>query len=198
MYTTKAKIENLLMTDINTAFDSQINDWISAAEEYINNYTGRTFGPTTTTKYFNGSGSNEQYIDSFTGSLTIQIIESNGTDVEYTLTEGVESDYITYPYNDTTKFKLIMTTSAQIGYWPKGDKRIKITGNFGTGSTVPKSIELATTKMVADVIKPGLKGGVIASESLGDYSVTFDNIFDDTSLGLEIKQILNQYKIFEL
>lgn len=197
-YTTKAKIENYLMIDISTAFDSQITDWISAAEEYINKYVGQKFGPTSETRYYDGSGTTELIIDTFTGSLTIEILELTGTDVEFTLTEGMNSDYLIYPFNDTDKFKLIMSTNSQIGYWPRGVRRIKITGNFGVGSAVPKDIELVATKLVADVIKQGLKGGVISSESLGDYSVTFDNTFDENSLGLEVKQILDKYKIYKL
>lgn len=197
-YTTKTKIENFLMVDIDAAFDSQINDWISAAEEYINNYTGRTFGHSATTKYFDGSGNTELIIDSFTGSLTVNILESNSDDTEYTLTEGQDNDYITYPYNETSKYKLIMTTNSQIGYWPKGKGRIKLTGNFGVGSTVPKSIEFVATKLVSKIIEKGLKGGQISSESLGDYSVTFDNTVDESKMGLEIRRVLDQYKIITL
>ena len=39
MYTTKAKVEAYLMINISDSFDTQINNWISAAENYINNYT---------------------------------------------------------------------------------------------------------------------------------------------------------------
>jgi hypothetical protein len=197
-YTNKSNVENYLMIDIDTAFDIQINSWITSAETYIKNYTNRTFGPTNETRYFDGSGKSEQFVDSFTGSPVVLILVLNSSDIEYTLTEGIDDDFIVYPYNEITKFKLIMTTNSQIGYWPTGKKRIKITADFGIGSSIPKDIELVATKMVADIIQKGLKGGQVSSESLGDYSVSFDNQFDENAMGLEIKQILDKYRIYEL
>ena len=51
--------------------------------------------------------------------------------------------------------------------------------------------------LVSDIIKQGRDSGKIASETLGDYSVTYASL-DEKALRLGIRQILDQYKILEL
>lgn len=41
-YCTEVDIENLLLTNIDNSFSGQIEDWIAAAEQYIDNYLGYT------------------------------------------------------------------------------------------------------------------------------------------------------------
>ena len=56
-YTTKVKIENYLMTDIDSSFDTQIAEWIASVEKYIDNYTGKTFEEgDSEIKYYDGNG----------------------------------------------------------------------------------------------------------------------------------------------
>jgi len=198
MYTTKGKIQNYLAVDINDSLDSQLADWISAVEIYIDNFTGKSFEETADEiRYFDGNGKSEIQIDDFISITSVEILQLNSTDVDYTLTEGQASDYITYPYNDIPKYRLQMTTSSQIGTFLKGEKRIKITATWGHSSTVPKDIELAATMLVSSIIEKGMKGGTIMSESLGDYSVSFANI-DTLSSSVGVKEILSKYKIWEL
>ena len=198
MYTTKGKIQNYLAVDINDSLDSQLADWISAVVIYIDNFTGKSFEETADEiRYFDGNGKSEIQIDDFISITSVEILQLNSTDVDYTLTEGQASDYITYPYNDIPKYRLQMTTSSQIGTFLKGEKRIKITATWGHSSTVPKDIELAATMLVSSIIEKGMKGGTIMSESLGDYSVSFANI-DTLSSSVGVKEILSKYKIWEL
>ena len=44
------------------------------------------------------------------------------------------------------------------------------------------------------VIEKGLKGGKISSETLGDYTVSFDNV----NVSIDVKRILDRYKIYIL
>jgi len=199
-YTTKSKIENYLAIDIDSSFADQISDWISAVESYINNYTGRKDGfenSAASVRYFDGNGETEIDIDEFTSLSSVEILEANGDDVEWALTEGLENDYITYPYNKTPQYRLILTPNASVGAWYKGKKRIKVKGVWGHSTSVPADIELVTTMLVASIIEKGLKGGKVKTESLGDYSVTYADI-NETAQAIGVKKILDAYKIYKL
>ena len=125
-----------------------------------------------------------------------EILEINGTDVEYSLTEGIDNDYVVEPYNDNRKYKLTMSVNSSTGFWLGGTKRIKVVANFGYATAVPKDIELATTMLVGSIIDKGLHGGTgtISSERLGDYSVSYATI-DESAKQLGVKQILDSYKL---
>lgn len=199
MYTNKGAIQNYLMIDIDSSFDTQVTTWITAVQNYINNYTGKKdgFESAAETRYFDGNDKREIDVDDFTSLTSVQIIEANGDDVEYTLSEGQDNDYIIYPYNDTPQYRLILTANSQVGAWYGGKKRIKITGVWGHSTSVPKDIELAATMLVSGIIKKGLTGGEIQSESLGDYSVTFASM-DVVAENMGVMEILDRYKVYEL
>ncbi len=197
MYTTETAIENYLMTDIDSSFSSQISAWITAAESYIDNYTQKSFEGTTTTRYFDGNGKREIIVDDFTTLTSVQILQVNSDDVEYTLTEGLDDDYVLYPYNETPYYKLMMVASSSVGVWLRGLKRIKLTGVWGHSAIVPEDIKLVATMLVADIIKQGRDSGEIRSEALGDYSVTYADL-DKAAVRLGVKQILDQYQILEV
>ena len=169
MYTTETKIENYLMTDIDPSFSAQVVLWITAATNYIDNYTQKKFEGTTETRYFDGNNKREIIIDDFTILTSVQILQVNSDDTEYTLVEGLNDDYITYPYNETPYYKLVMVASSSVGIWLSGPKRIKLTGIWGHSATVPEDIELVATMLVAEIIKQGRDSGKIRSETLGDY-----------------------------
>lgn len=196
-YTSKSKVENYLTIDIDSSFANQIEDWASAVKLYIDKYTGRTFEAATETRYFDGNGKREIIIDDFQSITTLQILDVEDDDVMETLTEGKAEDYIIAPYNTTPKNKLILSPNSTISSWPLGKRRIKVVGSFGYSSSVPKDIEYVATKLVAQIVEKGLKGGNIQSESLGDYSVTFKGV-DLLADEMEIKDILDKYKLWEL
>jgi len=199
-YTTETKVENYLMVDIDPTMSSQISDWISAVERYINDYTERKHGfeaTAATTRYFDGNGLREINVDEFVSLTSVEILESNGSDVEWTLTSGWDNDYIAYPYNEVPQYRLVLTANSQVGAWFSGAKRIKITAVWGYSSTVPKDIELAATMLVASIVEKGLRGGTVQSESLGDYSISYGSV-DATAEVMGVKKILDKYKIFRL
>ena len=199
-YINKNSIENYLMTDIGDTFDTQIASWISSAETYINNYTGRRNGfeeLTASVKYYDGNGLREISIDECIEVTIVEILEANSSDVEWTLTEGHENDYIVYPYNEIPVYKIKLVNTAEVGAFYKGKKRIKITAKWGYKSSVPEDIKLATTILASGVVEQGLKGGKIKNESLGDYSVAFEMMKDSPNM-LSVNKILDQYKIFKL
>lgn len=198
MYTNKGTIQNYLAVDIDSSLDTQINTWIAAAERYIDNYTGRTFEESLSeTRYFDGNGERELDIDEIISITSLEILETSSDDVQFTLTEGRGSDYILYPYNETFKYRVILTVNSQVAVWSGGKQRIKITGLWGHGSTAPEDVELAATMLVAGIVEKGMKGGTVQSETLGDYTVTFKDI-DNISSVMGVKEILKKYKIWEL
>jgi len=200
MYTNKTKVQNYLMTNIDSSFDDQIEYWATAAEKYINNYTNRKdgFEASTKTKYYDGNGESELLINSFTSLTTVQILDDNSSSVGWTLTEGIDNDYITYPANDTPKYKLKLTTNSSAGAFYSGSQRIKITGTFGYATTVPKDIELVATILVAEIVKQSRDGGLAISQGLGDYSTSFET-FSDTALRItDVRNILNSYKLLKI
>lgn len=197
-YTTKAKIQNYLAIDIDSSLDSQLSSWITAATNYIDNYTGKSFEQSASgVRYYDGNGKREIDIDDFISLSAVEILEINSGDVQFSLVEGQGEDYITYPYNTENKYRLILTTESKVAVWSNGVKRIKITGVWGQSSAVPEDVSLVATMLVAGIIEKGLKGGSVSSESLGDYSISYNNI-DALSTVMGAKEILSKYKIWEL
>jgi hypothetical protein len=197
MYTTEDKIEKYMMIDIDSSMSSQLTQWITAAQLYIDKYTGKVGGfdaSVASAKYYDGNGKSEIDIDEFISLSSVQLLELDSDDVEWTLVEGKTEDFITYPYNTTPKYRLTLMPGSQIGAFYEGKKRIKVTGIWGNSTVVPADIELAATMLVAEVIEKGLKGGKISSETLGDYTVSFDNV----NVSIDVKRILDRYKIYIL
>ena len=100
-YTDKAKLQNYLMICIADGFLAQINAWIEAADRWIDNFTGTTFEKEdTTSKLYDGDGTNEILVDDFTSLTKIEILDREG-DVDETLDSS--SHWYLYPANKTAK-----------------------------------------------------------------------------------------------
>ena len=200
-YTTVGAIEKYIMIDIATTQEAQVEEWINAAENYIDNYCNRPNGfledTTDVVKYYDGNNKRELDIDDFTTLTSVLILEDQGDDTEYSLAEGAEEDYITFPYNTTPKYRLQMTKNSQPGIFFSGKKRIKITGKFGFATSVPADIKLAATILASKVVEKGQRGGDVAEERLGDYTLTL-NALNEAAIEMNIKQLLDRYKIIEL
>ena len=198
MYITKDSIQDYLLIDIDGSMDTRIDEWISAAENYVETYTGREFEEDDTTRYYDGPGGRTFYLDDMVSITSVQTLEMDGATVDESLTE--DTDYLAYPLNDTPKHILkLMPEGTKIGKWPKGKKRIKVIGSFGYKADVPDDIKLVVTQLVSEIINVGRQGseGGISAESLGDYSVTFGSL-DEAATRLGIKPILDTYKLLSL
>lgn len=195
MYTTKEKIENHLMIEIDAVFDTQITEWIASVAKYIENYTGRVFEASVdTTKYYDGKEQKELSMDDCYSITSIEVLNSDG-DVEETLVSGLGEDYLAYPANTTQKNVIKLLSTGNYSVFPKGSQNVKITAKFGVGSSVPADIELVATKLVGAIIQKGLKGGEISSESLGDYSVSF---IEEKAEEMGVNVILDNYTMYNL
>lgn len=190
MYTTEAKIEQYLQVNIDDSIAAFVVDWINWVSKYIDNYTGTTFELNHTTKYYDTNGGNKIFIDDCTSVLLVEFLDEDGN-TEETLTEN--SDFWLYPLNKTTKNEIILDPSGNHPYFLIGHKRLKIDGLFGVDTVVPPDIEMVATQMVGDIIKQSsgeAKGK--KSESLGEYSVSYDDI---GNFIMPYKAILDLYRV---
>lgn len=187
-YTTSTKVETFLGSTLTAAQTAQIASWIAVADAWINNFTDTTFAQSATTKYYDGNGLKDTFIDEFEGAPTVEFLDEDGV-VEDTLSSD---DFLTYPLNATVKNRLTLADGGSFYTFPSGRKRLKITGNFGQ-SSVPAPVELASTMLTAEIIKRSMAGGSVKAESLGQYSITFKDI-DDWNDNLGIKNLLIPYK----
>lgn len=193
-YTNKGNIQKYLNVDIASSFDAQIDAWIAAVQVWIDRYTGKTFeaGAVETTRYYDTYGGASIFIDSFVGiPSSIQILDSEGN-VTDTLTHGQTEDYILYPLNSTEKNEIVLRRGGRRSHFGTGSSRLKVTAVFGF-ATVPADITLAATKLVSKIVEKGLKGGQLASVSIGDFSNSFEKI-DEEADAMGIYNILNSYR----
>jgi len=194
MYTSKSFIQNYLLVNIDTSFDTWIDEMISAADAYIDNYCNTSFESSTETRYFDGNGSNELILDDLLTVTSLQFLDSNGVDLDDTLTES--DDFFLYPYNETCKHKIVLNPEGDQAEFPRGSHRIKITGTWGKSSTAPADIKLVSTKLVAGIIEVGKSGEVtLKSEKIGEYAVTYGELKESSQ---DITDILNRYRTSNL
>ncbi len=173
MYTTEEKVEQYLQVDIDDSISAYVTDWINWVTKYIDKYTGTTFEAAAQTYYYDGRGGDSLYFDDLVSITQIDFLDEDG-DVQDTLTTG---DYFLYPLNRSPKTHLKLNPWGDFMLLPTGPKRIKIQGLFGVDSTVPADIEWVATRMVANIIRDMTDTGKdIKSESLGEYSVTFNDM----------------------
>jgi len=196
MYITKDSIEDYLLINIDGSMDTRINEWIQAAQKYIEWYTGREFEDDSEERYFDGPGGNILYIDDFTSITTFQTLDSDGSTVDVTYDS---TDYFEYPLNGSPKHIIKLNPQGNYGSLPKGKKRIKIDAVWGYATDVPEDIQLVCTQLVSAIVNVGRQGGEggIESESLGDYSVDYGSL-DESATRLGVKAILNRYKLLKI
>jgi len=196
MYIDKGSVEDYLLISIDGSMDTRINEWITAAQKYIEWYTQRQFEDEEEIRYFDGPGGTILYVDDYVSISSFQTLDLDGSTVDKTF---AATDYFQYPLNDTPKHIIKLSPDGGYGSLPKGKKRIKITAIWGYASTVPEDIKLATTQLVSAIVNVGRQGGEggIDSETLGDYSVDYGSL-DDTATRLGIKQILDRYKLLRV
>lgn len=164
-YTTKTAIENYTLQDIDSSFDSQIEEWIESVEEFIDQYTGKNFvvdaEAEDEARVFDGDNETTLFIDP---AISISKIEIDDEEVD-------EEDYFLYPANKTPKTKIVLEGQ----FFTKGKQNITITGRWGYSESVPKDIKLAATILVAGIISyADDTKGKVRSESIGRYSVSYD------------------------
>ncbi len=170
-YTTKENVENYLGQDI----DDNIDLYLKAGEKLIENYTKRSFIIEEGIKLYNGNHKNELLIDPAIEITKIEV-------------DGVEKDFITYPYNSLPIIKLILKHDR----FTSDYKNVSVTGKWGWSECVPDDIKMVATELVAKMYQGQIKVDITA-ERIGDYNVNYktESEVDLTS----IKAVLDKYKM---
>lgn len=163
-YTTRQQIENYLLTTIDASFYTQINDWITQMEKYVEQKTNRVFVADTieSARLYDGDGSSEMLIDECISVSEITI--DGGTPLVVT------TEYMLYPANSTPKNKIKLLSDRFI----KGNQNISVKAKWGYSVAVPDDIKFAVTVLVSGIINySGDMEGEVKSMSIGSYSVTY-------------------------
>jgi hypothetical protein len=195
-YTDSTKIEAYVGSDI-SSYNGVLSSWISSVKAFIDKYCDTTFEASDEqTRYYAGDGSKVLLIDPATSVTSIQILDTSG-DVESTLSAGLGNDYVLEPANETAKTSVVLLVTARIGGWTSRPQGIKIVGDFGASNSVPADIQLAATKLVAQLIKEANQGGKVKSERLGEYQVTFADI-NEVAEPLGIYSLLDPHRVLSI
>lgn len=190
MITTKTEIENYLLTNIDTSFDTQVALWIKAIETYINTLANRKVvaEDTENTYRYTGSGAETVFIDDF---LTISEVKVNGSVVDNT-------SYVALPFNEGYVNKL---KYAGGGIWSRiNEGDIEITGRRGMfdKNSVPEDLRFSATVLVAGIIQSSSnENKEIQSETVGRYTVSYktDTQKMDYRNAIEIIKSYRRYSI---
>lgn len=171
-YTTEAKVENYLLTNIDASFATQVSEWIESIENYIDKFTNRNFqtsNPSPTTKLFNGTG--RSYLP-VKDCLDVTLLEEETNHASATFQTITASDWYKMPTNSTILYGLKLAS----GIFTKGIQNYRVTARWGSSASIPKDIEFAATVMVAGIINfSNNSPGDIIQESLGGYSVSYNS-----------------------
>lgn len=157
-YTNKTAVQNYTLTNIDASFDTQLNAWIAAMSEYIDQEAGYpVYREEETTRLYDGNGTN---------SLIISPVN--------TITEVVVDEVVVtphkYPYNDDTKYELILSS----GCFACNIANVSVTGIHCLKKDLPESIKWACTVFVAAIVnQSNNQTDGVASEKIGDYQVSF-------------------------
>lgn len=201
-YITKSEIEQYLGLQIDASLQTFMDTLIAMAQEYIEIYCGggivarRVFdaADTDSTRYFDGKGLTRLKIDDL---RAITSMSADGVALV------ANTDYYLYPLNaiaDGRPYEWIeliqpqtrisgnqnsrIEVTSPYSFWDN-QRNITIVGKFGYSTAVPKSVKLAALKLVGAVIKENIGDNDlknITAETLGDHSVTYQEIKDTASL----------------
>jgi hypothetical protein len=188
-YTDKNSVERYMLVDIDSSFNTQIDEWIEVAESIIDNYTGRNFIADTSysSKNYNGDGTHILLVDDF---VELEKIEM-GDPAYPSLVEELDSDnYHIYPLNETPKNKIYYDYAFSVG-----EENVEVSAKWGYSVSCPADIKLAATILVSFMIEEAWESqSETESETIGSYSITYNKSNKNTSKFDRLKSILDSYK----
>jgi len=186
-----------------TEYDATILTMIENASRLIDLEVGgwpNYFAPTTDgeTRYFDGSGEEEQPIDPLVTLTSVHVAESGGRAVtDYTAwTEN--TDFYTWPYNFTAVAqpirKLIVDNdSGSKGRFPRFRKAVKVIGIFGYSASTPEAIEQACKIQSVRWFQRAKQMYQDASSNVATGQLLYAQTLDP-----DVKRLLQSYKIWSL
>lgn len=183
-------IENLILKEIDDNFEAQVEIWISAVSRIMDNMANRTLvapavgsGEEYPVKYFDGDGTRKLLIGDCQEIVSLKIGDEFGDDmVEYASTE-----YVLSPKTPPSSSVILKDEVFTMGI-----QNVAIEGRFGLFSTIPDDIRLACAVLVAGIINNQDKGNQSkSSESIGNYSVSYDTEFAKEQYNQAINTIIS-------
>lgn len=180
----------------------QMASFVTVASRLIDKELGKEpgfFYPTTdeVTRYFDGSGGQEQYIGEWAAITTVSMSQ-NGSVTSTDYTDLGSTDYYVAPYNYTSLGvpinKLVMDTinNAQFGAWYSFRKAVKVVGIAGYSLTVPDLIAQATKIQAVRWFMRAKQGYQDSGASVSFGGMTFKG---DLQLDPDVKSMLFPYKL---
>lgn len=198
-YTTKAKVEDYILADIDSRLASSLDNWISGVEKTIEKITGRIFiaDSAATARLFNGDGEQDLLIDDAVSVTKVEVgNDDNGSSFSEVGATGADR-YFLEPNNYAAKLVPVTRIILNERRWTSGIQNNRITAKWGFSTTVPDDISFAATVFVAGIVNQQRNGGSeIKSEKIGNYSVTFNTDSEKNSWAdfENAMSILDSYK----
>lgn len=195
-YTSKQKIEDYLLVTIDSSFDDQVDRWIEAAEEIIDQETGKDFMPQEdeaepSERVFDGELARNLYVGPFTGDAEVAWDGSEDP--------IAETAFQALPANAEVKHTIRLKALR----FPRGYGNVRVTATWGLPQ-VPADIELAATVLASAMLTASgaeaFQGGEVQSMTVGRYTVQYRSAGDaGAKVGsglLSVEGILRRNKRF--
>ena len=205
-YVTVAKIKSDMPdSDIGSLsdYDTVISAMITSASRLIDKEVGGWDdyfdAPTTdTTRYFDGSGEKDQWIDPMVSLTSLSVSESGGRCSTCYTDWTLDTDYYVWPYNydaiDKPIQKLVVDNdSGSKGKFYAVKKGIKVTGRFGYSDSPPDDIVQAVKIQT-------MRWFMRSKQAYQDTSasVQLGQMLYTQSLDPDVKRLLDPYKLHRL
>lgn len=196
-YTSKEKVENYLLQDIDAGFSAQINDWIESVERYIDQYTNRNFiaDASASPRSYDGNSRQALMIDDCIAVTEVKVGNDQWGDSQSVVGNTGGDRYYTLPTNNVADKVPINKIGLRTRIFTAGHANHTITAKWGYSENVPKDIEFAATVLVAGIVNHSqgkTTNDSVKSEKIGEYSVTYadEKGFADAEMA---KKILDSY-----
>lgn len=205
-YVTVAEIKaDLPDSDIDTLndYDAVLANMITSASRLIDREVGGwpnyfDAPSTDSTRYFDGSGEEEQWIDPMTSLTSVSVAESGGRSSSNYTDWTENTDYYVWPYNYSEIGKpieklIVDNFEGSKGVFNESRKSVKVVGKFGYSASPPDDIVQAVKIQVMRWFMRSKQAwqDTSASERLGQMLYTQE-------LDPDVKRLLMPYKIHNL
>jgi hypothetical protein len=200
IYTTEAKIAAYINATIATGASSFA---ILAAQDFIDNYTGRNFKAdgTASARLFSGNDRQALAIDDCVDVTKVEVGSNMWGDSfdEQVNTEGQTPQYYELPANYAADKVPIRKIGLRSRLFIGGNANHRITAKWGYSASVPDDVSLAATVIASGIYNQnrGENTGAIKSEKIGEYQVSYANEKGMNDLE-QAMAILDKYKKYEI
>lgn len=188
-------VENYLLKDIESGFETQVEDWIRGVSRMMDQMANRTLvapvigsGEDFEIRNYDGNGKMSMRIDDAQEITKISIGDMYGLNP----TTLSVSDYLFSPKQPPYR-----TIYLKNDIFYSGIQNVEIEGRFGYFNEVPADLKLACSIIVAGIVNAQIKGNLEKkSESIGNYSVSYGDAKGLADYNNAIG-IINSYKKYD-